>query len=288
MCEVGNHFENAAPAFADRPGDPDHFIGSGREARCELAILGAMIPGPGAGESDRAGGDGLPRQTSHGFDLERRRAGRMIGATLAHHEGAECAMGNLGDDVDCMGILVDRVHVLGEALPFPAYALGQCGAGDVLDAFHQTDEPVVLGCLGWRKANAAIAHHDRRHPVPDRRREVGIPCHLAIVVSVNIDPSRCDEEAICIDLPFGGLITRADAGDDAIADSQIGLKAGRPGPVDDRAASDPQIEHVELLLCHRFATLRQRGPRIRLVAGSNQLFYPCPLRTQRSVQGDRP
>ena len=43
------------------------------------------------------------------------------------------------------GPAVERVHELGERLPVPREALVQHRAGDVLDAFHQLDEPVVVG-----------------------------------------------------------------------------------------------------------------------------------------------
>ena len=38
---------------------------------------------------------------------------------------------------------VERVEVLGEGLPAPLDALVQRGAGDVLDAFHDLDQPLL-------------------------------------------------------------------------------------------------------------------------------------------------
>ena len=54
----------------------------------------------------------------------------------------------------------ERVEVLGERLPLPLDALVQRGAGDVLDALHQLDEPVLLAGPHRGEADAAVADHD--------------------------------------------------------------------------------------------------------------------------------
>ncbi len=51
----------------------------------------------------------------------------------------------------------------------PRQALVQRGAGDVLDALHQLDEPVVVGRAHRREADAAVAGHDGGDAVPRRR-----------------------------------------------------------------------------------------------------------------------
>jgi hypothetical protein len=43
-------------------------------------------------------------------------------------------MWHVGGDVDRARQLLERVQILGEALPVPRDALGERGAGDVLDA----------------------------------------------------------------------------------------------------------------------------------------------------------
>ena len=62
--------------------------------------------------------------------------------------------------------------------------------GNVLDAFHETDEPVVLVGLGRREADAAVAHDDRGHAVPAARREQRVPGDLAVEVRVHVDEAR--------------------------------------------------------------------------------------------------
>ena len=46
--------------------------------------------------------------------------GLVGGAPLAHHEGAERSVGDLGADVDHLGLPLDGIEVLGEAGPLPA------------------------------------------------------------------------------------------------------------------------------------------------------------------------
>ena len=68
------------------------------------------------------------------------------------------------------------------------------GAGDVFDALHQPDQPLVLVGRGGREPDTAVAHHDRGDAVPARRREQRIPGDLAVEVRVHVDePGRDDE-----------------------------------------------------------------------------------------------
>ena len=76
-------------------------------------------------------------------------------------------MGDLGPDVDGPMTPFERVEILGEGLPFPLDALGQRSAGDVLDPFHEPDQPVVAVGPGGGEAHAAVAHHERVTPCHD-------------------------------------------------------------------------------------------------------------------------
>ena len=63
-------------------------------------------------------------------------------------------------------------------------------ARDVLDAFHQLDEPVVVGRAHRREADAAVADDDGRDAVPRRRDHALAPRRLAVVVGVDVDEAR--------------------------------------------------------------------------------------------------
>ena len=127
-------------------------------------------------------------------------------AALAHHVGAHRAVRHLRADVDRARPLGERVEVLGERLPAPVDALAQRGAGDVLDALHQLDQPLLAAGVHRREADAAVAHHDRGDAVPARRRELRVPGGLAVVVRVHVDEAGRDQQAVGVDLSRAGAV----------------------------------------------------------------------------------
>ena len=140
---------------------------------------------------------------------------------------------------------VERVEVLGERLPLPVDALVQRGAGDVLDAFHQLDEEVVAAGPHRREPDAAVAHHHGGHAVPARRRHLGIPGDLAVVVRVHVDPARGDDEPVAVELLAPAPVDRAHLGDLLAVDGQVAGERRRPRAVDDRCPSHHKFVHGE-------------------------------------------
>ena len=80
---------------------------------------------------------------------------------LAHHIGAQRSVRNLGADVDRPAKPVEQVEVLGERFPPPGHALAERGARDVLDAFEQFDQEVMLIRPDGGEAETAVAEQDR-------------------------------------------------------------------------------------------------------------------------------
>ena len=143
--------------------------------------------------------------------------GRLaLGAALAHHVEAQRAVGHVGGEVDVVVAAVERVEELGERLPGPRQALVERGAGDVLHALHELDEPVVVGGPHRREADAAVAGHDGGDAVPRRRDEAVVPGGLAVVVHVDVDEARGDEQAVGVELLGGAAVDAPDLGDDAV------------------------------------------------------------------------
>ena len=112
--------------------------------------------------------------------------------------------------------IAERVEVLGEGLPLPVDALVQRGARDVLDAFHQLDEEVAPVGPHGGEADAAVAHDDGGDAVPARRRDLGIPRDLAVVVRVDVDPTGREEQAVAVELAMAAAVG-VDVGDDVLA-----------------------------------------------------------------------
>ena len=160
-------------------------------------------------------------------------AGSRLRAALAHHVQAHRPVRHLGAEVEVAGPGVEVVEVLGERLPLPREALVEGDAGDVLDALHQLDQPVVVGRADRREADAAVAHHRRRDAVPARRGELVVPGRLAVVVGVDVDEARRHQGPVGVDLPPPGAGDGTDLGDDAAVDGDVGRPGRAPRAVDD-------------------------------------------------------
>ena len=97
----------------------------------------------------------------------------------------------------------------------------ECGARNIFDAFHQLNKKVVAvtSCRG--KAHAAITHDDRGHAMPARRADFRVPRDLAVVVGVNINPTRGNHQVGGIDLLGADLRNQTNRGDLAIDDANV-------------------------------------------------------------------
>ncbi len=157
-------------------------------------------------------------------------------------------MGHLGADVGHPPVLVERVEVLGEGLPVPLDAVGERGAGNVLDAFHHRDQPVSFGRIGRCEPDAAVAHHDRGHAVPARRGELGVPGGLGVEVGVGVDPAGGDDQPVGVDLASTGPDLAAHGSDDVAVDRNVGPPPGPTRAVDEQSPSNHQIVHAETLM----------------------------------------
>ena len=118
-------------------------------------------------------------------------------------------MGNVGADIHGEAALIKHVEILAKALPAPVDAFMQRGAGNILDPFHQFDQAILAAGPDRREADAAIAHHDRCHPVIAGRGELTVPCCLSVKMGVHIDKARRDEQAGRIDhrlITLGGQV----------------------------------------------------------------------------------
>ena len=178
-------------------------------------------------------------------------------------------MSHLGADVDDVLAGVERVEVVLERLPLPRDALGQRGSGDVLDALHQLDEPLVAIGSGGSEADATVAHHDGGDAVPRRRREERVPGGLTVVVGVDVDPARRHEPAGGVD--DASRLTDVVAGfcvdpdiddrrDHPVVDGDVGESAGSAGAVDEKSPTDHEIMHRSTVVAATFEFTVKRVP----------------------------
>ncbi len=253
---------------------------------CELCrTVREVDEAAGAGAHGRLGELGHLGHVVHG--------GIVMGA-LAHHVGAQRGVRNLGGDVDRARRGVECVEVLGEGLPLPVDALVERGAGDVLDTLHQLDEEVLaIGAHGG-EAHTAVPHHDGGHAVPARRGHVGIPRGLAVVVGVDVDPPRHQDEAVAVDLSTPALGDVAHFGDELAVDGDIGRTSRPPGAVDDRGPPNNEIVHNGQPTARRICQgpvgdCRQRGWGPRCIRGgrSSRQRLSRPSRRGRRREGRR-
>ena len=217
-------------------------VGRGRRPGRQLAVLGPVQDGARRRRADGPGVHGLAHDGRHLGDLLARR--RVVGPALAEHVGPQRAVGDEGGHVEDAGRPLHLVEVLAEGLPVPVHALGQRGARDVLHALHQLNEPVAVGRARRGEADAAVAHHDGGHAVPARGRDLGVPGGLAVVVGVDVDPARRDEQPVGVDDAARRSLDLAHGGDDAAVDGDVGGAGRPPRSVGDGAAADDQVVHV--------------------------------------------
>ena len=219
----------------------------------------------GGGKSERAGSQPLLEQICH---LHHLILGRrpLTRCCRAHHIGAQRTVRHLHADIDGVVHRAQRVHEFRETFPAPVDAFVQCSAGDVLDAFHQFDQIVMHVRSHRGEANATVTHHDGGHPMPARWPDQRVPRHLAVVMSVHIDPARLHQRPSGINLTRARPSFATNLRDGVAVDRKIPRIGACPRAVDNCSAANDQIVHHAILLkttasvTHR-QNYRQTDPR---------------------------
>ena len=168
VSPVGTTSKSPPPASTTRLGEPDELIRRGERAGHQLAVERLVVQRAGRRKPNSASRNRLADVARHLGDVLGGRV-LVVGAALAHHVDPQRGVRQERGDVHRVLAAVERIEVLREGLPLPLDSLVQRGAGDVLDAFHQLDEPRLLTRPHRRETDAAIAGHDRRHAMGRRR-----------------------------------------------------------------------------------------------------------------------
>ena len=244
VAEIRIHLDHAGVRAPHRGSESGELRIARRQSGRVATVLRAVLLRARGREAQGPGPQCGFEQFAHPVDLGGVRPGGMIGAALAHHVEPQRCVRDLRADVDHALRRVEHVEVLLEAFPPEIDAFGEHGLGNVLDAFHQVDQ-IALGTRPHRgEADAAVPEHRRRDAMQRRRGHVRIPRRLAVVVRVDVDPARREQQSGGIDLAPAGSDAVTDGGDDGAVHGEVGDAPRRPGAIHQRRAPDHEIVHV--------------------------------------------
>ena len=212
--QIEHELQHAAADAVHRAGDRGQFILAGLQRRREVAGRGAVVEGARGREAQRAGAHGVAGERRHRLVVLGRR-GIAARAAFAHHIDAQRRVRQLRADIHVEAALRQPVHVIRKAFPGPGNAGAQHRLGNILDAFHQLDQPDMIGRPARREADAAIAHDRRGDAVLRRGRDVLAPGDLAVIMGVDVDKAGRDQFAPGVDLFLALARDLADFGDAA-------------------------------------------------------------------------
>ena len=216
----------------------------GRDAaRDRSAVRADMGDGAGRGEADGTRLHRLLNQVRHAREVVL--IGLPVERPVSHRVHPKRRVAEVSGVVDALGERLDGVQIFRKGLPAPVDAGDHRILGDVLDRLQALGEPLSRLRLAGCERKAAVAHHDRGHPVPARAASERIPRHLGIHVSVAVDEARRNDHALGIDHFGGGVPDPSDLGDPSGADADIRPIPRHAGTIDHRAVPDKEIE------CHR-------------------------------------
>jgi hypothetical protein len=188
--------EHRLTAGGHRPTESEQLIFRGIGPRYRFTVDRAVADRARGRKAQRPNLDRFPHQTCHRRDVVWR--GRLVArAALPHRVRADRTVRHLTTNVDREFLPPDHVEVFGVAFPAPGNALGERGPGDVFDAFHQADQPVLLTRPHRGEPDTTISGDHGGDAVSAGRLQQGIPADLAVVVGVDVDEPRRD------DLPGG-------------------------------------------------------------------------------------
>ena len=168
-----------------------------------------MLVGARGGKAEGAGGQGLLKRARHIAKLGFARRFIVVRPALAHGRDAQRRVGHLGADIHDTGHGRQGIEIVGKTVPTEIHACGEHGGGNVLHRLHESNEEILVPRAQRRDADAAIAEHGGGDAMPRRRREIGIPGGLAVVMGVDIDPAGEHQLPLRIDLALARPQTRA-------------------------------------------------------------------------------
>ena len=142
-------------------------------------------------------------------------------------------------------LAVQRIEELTEGFPRPVDALLERDERHPLDLGHHSPSEVGIPTLEGCQREATIATDHARHTVPTRRCRQCVPVQLGVVVGVWVDKTGGDHVSADIDGSDGSLREVANRDNAPIADADVGAHPLGPRAVDDDAALQCDVQHVD-------------------------------------------
>src|SRR6185369_1233041 len=116
------------------------------------------------------------------------------------------------------------------------------GERHALDVLERPQDQLAMRRPRRRDAEAAVADHDRGDAVPRGDREHAVPEDLRVVVRVDVDEARRDDEPARVERARGRAAHLPYLGDSAATYADVALAARSARPVDQSAAANGQVE----------------------------------------------
>ena len=163
--EIAGDLKDTMTCPLECAANPEQFLLGRGCTGYQFAINRLVQHGTGCRKAQRTGIQSFLDDSRHPGDLCLSR--RLIGRTpITHDVGTHRAVGHLRGHIHRSVQLLQSIQILGKRLPIPGHALGQSAPGNIFNAFHQTDQPLLPVGRSGRKADTAIAHYNCGHTMP--------------------------------------------------------------------------------------------------------------------------
>ena len=157
--------------------------------------------------------------------------------------------------------LLHAPHVVGHADPLPGRPLLHRAERHPFDPGQHPHQVVAVLGLAGRDGEAAVAHHQRGHAMPEAGREQRVPQHLVVVVGVDVDDAGSDNLALGVDDALGLARHLAGLDDLAALHRHVAGKRRCAGAVDDRPVPNDEVVHEMAPPARRRGSFEPRIPR---------------------------
>ena len=219
--------------------------------------------------AERTGLQSFPHDALHAPDLVRPR--RPFGGFRSEGIKAQRRMPQKNGHVDQRTLLFHDIEILGKRLEPPIVAETGLKRLDAhaLDILERPQDKAAMLLARRCDAEAAIAHHDRRHTVPRRDRQLPVPKKLRIVMRMDVDDAGSNHLPPGIDsrLRAGGGVSHGH--NFAVENTDVSGITRRTGAVHDESARDLQVVvHENALSMNR----KTSSPHVRIQSVKRQAY----------------